>query len=138
LDNCLRSPCKVWNPTFTRFTCATGATEYFLDHKASGVGLTWGKGISREAEDTRGGLLCDEPGMGKTITVLALILKTRRPLPYLSSGQMGDELSVLCVCVRARVCVRVCVCVCVCVCVMGDEQSEYARDGEASSQKYST
>ena len=91
---CLRSPCKVWNPTLTRLICVTCATEYFLAHNASGVGLTWGKEISREAEDTRGGLLCDEPGMGKTITVLALILKTRRPLPSLSSGQMGDEVSV--------------------------------------------
>lgn len=29
----------------------------------------------------RGGLLCDEPGLGKTITVLALLLRTRGILP---------------------------------------------------------
>jgi SNF2 family DNA or RNA helicase len=28
-------------------------------------------------QDTRGGLFCDEPGLGKTITVLALILRTQ-------------------------------------------------------------
>ena len=29
----------------------------------------------------RGGMLCDEPGLGKTITVLALLLRTRGLLP---------------------------------------------------------
>jgi len=27
--------------------------------------------------DVRGGLLCDEPGLGKTVTCLAMILKTK-------------------------------------------------------------
>ncbi|CAM9313431.1 unnamed protein product [Hapterophycus canaliculatus] len=31
--------------------------------------------------EIRGGLLCDEPGLGKTITVLALLLRTRGLLP---------------------------------------------------------
>lgn len=31
--------------------------------------------------EVRGGLLCDEPGLGKTITVLALLLRTRGLLP---------------------------------------------------------
>jgi SNF2 family DNA or RNA helicase len=31
--------------------------------------------------DCRGGLLCDEPGLGKTITVLALVLRTHGMLP---------------------------------------------------------
>lgn len=35
-------------------------------------------GMSRAVvQDTRGGLFCDEPGLGKTITVLALILRTQ-------------------------------------------------------------
>lgn len=29
----------------------------------------------------RGGMLCDEPGLGKTITILALLLRTRGLLP---------------------------------------------------------
>lgn len=29
----------------------------------------------------RGGMLCDEPGLGKTVTVLALLLRTRGLLP---------------------------------------------------------
>lgn len=32
-------------------------------------------------QPVRGGLLCDEPGLGKTITVLALLLRTRGILP---------------------------------------------------------
>lgn len=31
--------------------------------------------------EVRGGLLCDEPGLGKTITVLSLLLRTRGLLP---------------------------------------------------------
>lgn len=33
------------------------------------------------SQPVRGGLLCDEPGLGKTITVLALLLQTRGILP---------------------------------------------------------
>ena len=88
-----KSPCTVWNPAVTRFTCTTGATEYFVAHRGGGIELTWGNGIARETQDTRGGLLCDEPGMGKTITVLALILKTRRRLASPFSGQIHDEQS---------------------------------------------
>lgn len=32
-------------------------------------------------QPVRGGMLCDEPGLGKTITVLALLLRTRGLLP---------------------------------------------------------
>lgn len=69
----------VWNPLVTKFTTANG-TDYFLASKATGAALTLDSHTNTEVEDIRGGLLCDEPGMGKTITVLALILKTRRPL----------------------------------------------------------
>lgn len=41
--------------------------------------------VSNEApppcRPVRGGMLCDEPGLGKTITVLALLLRTRGLLP---------------------------------------------------------
>ena len=33
----------------------------------------------RLLESSRGGLLCDDPGLGKTVTMLALLLKTARP-----------------------------------------------------------
>lgn len=35
----------------------------------------------------RGGMLCDEPGLGKTITILSLLLRTRGLLP----GSFGME-----------------------------------------------
>ncbi|CAI5525285.1 unnamed protein product [Closterium sp. Naga37s-1] len=36
--------------------------------------------------DARGGLFCDEPGLGKTVTALALILKTKGLLPAVPRG----------------------------------------------------
>lgn len=39
----------------------------------------------------RGGMLCDEPGLGKTITVLALLLKTRGLLPGGRRAGSGSE-----------------------------------------------
>ena len=43
------------------------------------------------SREVRGGLLCDEPGLGKTITVLALLLRTRGLLPgeLIGSHQPG-------------------------------------------------
>ena len=38
------------------------------------------------AAGARGGLLCDEPGLGKTITALALILRTRGAVPRPPAG----------------------------------------------------
>lgn len=38
--------------------------------------------------EVRGGMLCDEPGLGKTITVLALLLRTRGLLPGEDSAAM--------------------------------------------------
>jgi hypothetical protein len=71
-----RHSAPVWNPTLTRFkTCA--GTEYFLANNPDGAALTWHANEPLEVDDVAGGLLCDEPGMGKTITVLAVILKTR-------------------------------------------------------------
>jgi len=38
---------------------------------------------TNEFKDFRGGLFCDEPGLGKTITALALILKTKGLVPIM-------------------------------------------------------
>jgi SNF2 family DNA or RNA helicase len=40
-----------------------------------------------------GGLLCDDPGLGKTITVLALILQTPSPSPPLQQQQQQQPIS---------------------------------------------
>ncbi|CAM9739199.1 unnamed protein product [Chrysoparadoxa australica] len=60
----------------------------------------WVDGVTCKISDTepfqaygcRGGLLCDEPGLGKTITVLALVLRTRGCLPVMSARK-GTGLS---------------------------------------------
>jgi len=41
--------------------------------------------------DLRGGLICDEPGLGKTITCLALILRTRGTKPSLAALAFPEE-----------------------------------------------
>jgi SNF2 family DNA or RNA helicase len=41
--------------------------------------------------DFRGGMLCDEPGLGKTVTALALILARRGLLPASPASGMDDE-----------------------------------------------
>eukprot|EP00903_Cladosiphon_okamuranus_P012127 g11378.t1 len=43
-------------------------------------GMVW-PSAPTPCREVRGGLLCDEPGLGKTITVLALLLRTRGLLP---------------------------------------------------------
>ena len=37
-------------------------------------------------KDFRGGMFCDEPGLGKTITALSLILKTRGAMAEMPDG----------------------------------------------------
>ena len=39
----------------------------------------------------RGGILGDEPGLGKTITVIALLLKTRRLMPLPPPGVSAER-----------------------------------------------
>ncbi|CAN0031506.1 unnamed protein product, partial [Ectocarpus sp. 4 AP-2014] len=43
-------------------------------------GVVW-PSAPAPCSEVRGGMLCDEPGLGKTITVLALLLRTRGLLP---------------------------------------------------------
>lgn len=43
-------------------------------------GIVW-PSAPAPCPEVRGGMLCDEPGLGKTITVLALLLRTRGLLP---------------------------------------------------------
>lgn len=51
-------------------------------------GMVWSGAPSR-CRAVRGGMLCDEPGLGKTITVLALLLKTRGLFPGVVCGGFG-------------------------------------------------
>ena len=75
-----RQPQRIWNPEVTRFTSRAGS-EFFFSSKPGSAVLTWEPHTLQELDDVKGGLLCDEPGMGKTITVLSLVLKTRRRAP---------------------------------------------------------
>ena len=64
--------------------CSRQARAWALVHAPRRPGsavLTWEPHTLQELDDVKGGLLCDEPGMGKTITVLSLVLKTRRRAP---------------------------------------------------------
>lgn len=67
----------------TRLRCCAGAWEPFRAADGTPFYLNTFEGslsLSPPAPtpDMRGGLLCDEPGMGKTITVIALMLKSLR------------------------------------------------------------
>jgi len=63
-----RRPKRVWNAAVARFTSTEG-TEYFVSDKVGGAYLTWGNETVSEVDDVRGGLLCDEPGMVRVITL---------------------------------------------------------------------
>eukprot|EP00286_Rhodomonas_abbreviata_P023793 CAMPEP_0181295932 /NCGR_PEP_ID=MMETSP1101-20121128/4419_1 /TAXON_ID=46948 /ORGANISM="Rhodomonas abbreviata, Strain Caron Lab Isolate" /LENGTH=761 /DNA_ID=CAMNT_0023400733 /DNA_START=135 /DNA_END=2417 /DNA_ORIENTATION=- len=92
-------PGLVPSPQFERF--ATDKGHRFLCNVLAGGVLSWAADTpGAELQDVRGGLLCDEPGMGKTVTVMALILKSlclKPPLPSSSpdsaSMDSSDSLS---------------------------------------------
>lgn len=63
------------HPLYMDFSTEDGF--HFYMHAVSGEIVT---GIGPTVTDFRGGLFCDEPGLGKTITALSLILKTQGTL----------------------------------------------------------
>jgi hypothetical protein len=66
-----RNAGSMFNPLFRRLTSEDGFVLY--------ANLVTGEVSSEEPPpvvDGKGGMICDEPGMGKTATSLALIMKT--------------------------------------------------------------
>ncbi|PIA48159.1 hypothetical protein AQUCO_01400621v1 [Aquilegia coerulea] len=63
------------HPLYMDFSTEDGF--HFFMHAVSGEIVT---GIAPTVTDFRGGMFCDEPGLGKTITALSLILKTQGTL----------------------------------------------------------
>lgn len=66
------NPETLVHPLYMDFLTADGLKFYV--NAVSGEIAT---GIAPTVRDFRGGLFCDEPGLGKTITALSLILKTQ-------------------------------------------------------------
>lgn len=60
------------HPLFMKFYSDDGF-DFFVD-AVSGYIVT---GVAPTIKDFRGGMFCDEPGLGKTITALSLVLKTQ-------------------------------------------------------------
>ncbi|XP_072961356.1 F-box protein At3g54460 [Typha angustifolia] len=74
----LRRECNVeilTHPLFKDFCTEDGFSFYV--NTVSGEILT---GVAPSISDFRGGMFCDEPGLGKTVTALSLILKTQGTL----------------------------------------------------------
>ena len=63
------------HPAIRAHTTAGSELTYFIDPRAR-KGLALRTTRPPPVRDCRGGLFCDEPGLGKTVTALALILKT--------------------------------------------------------------
>ncbi|XP_031373189.1 F-box protein At3g54460 isoform X1 [Punica granatum] len=72
----------LWHPLYKEFVTEDGFT--FCVNVVSGE-LT--SGMAPKVKDFHGGLFCDEPGLGKTITALSLILKTQGKLADLPDGE---------------------------------------------------
>ncbi|CAN1316314.1 F-box protein At3g54460 [Linum perenne] len=63
------------HPLFMKFSTEDGFT-FYLNTVSGEIVL----GEAPSVRDFRGGMFCDEPGLGKTITALSLILKTKGKL----------------------------------------------------------
>ncbi|XP_076899186.1 F-box protein At3g54460-like [Bidens hawaiensis] len=79
-----RDPEVFPNPMYMKFETKDG--DAFNINTVSGQVLT---GAVPMIQDFRGGMFCDEPGLGKTITALSLILKT---LGTLADPPQGVEI----------------------------------------------
>jgi len=84
-----RAP-RVSDPAWKRLQCKENGE--FLWFNASR--LEFSAEAPETFEDSPGGMLCDEPGLGKTVTVLALVLARRgwrpAPPPGLTARQQGS------------------------------------------------
>jgi SNF2 family DNA or RNA helicase len=60
--------------------CTEFCTEDYFPFNIHSVSGKVAIGVAPKVRDFRGGLFCDEPGLGKTITALSLILKTHGTL----------------------------------------------------------
>lgn len=67
-----RDPRVLQHPAFLQFETEDGF-KYFVN----GISGQISSDILPTISDFRGGMFCDEPGLGKTVTALSLILKTR-------------------------------------------------------------
>lgn len=67
-----RPPQLLSDPTQREIVSSRGAS-YWVDELTGRVSSE----RPRPASDARGGMFCDEPGLGKTITMLALLLATQ-------------------------------------------------------------
>ena len=65
-------------PWVTRGACASTGRAFVVDEARR---VASASGCVVDARDCRGGILSDEPGMGKTVTALALVLKTLGRMP---------------------------------------------------------
>lgn len=70
-----RKAATLRHPLYLVFSTEDGLTFYI--NIVSGELVT---GLAPTIKDFRGGMFCDEPGLGKTITALSLILKTQGTL----------------------------------------------------------
>ncbi|KAF8009943.1 hypothetical protein BT93_J0810 [Corymbia citriodora subsp. variegata] len=73
---------SLLHPLYKEFSTEDGFT--FSVNSASGEVIT---GKAPTIKDFRGGMFCDEPGLGKTITSLSLILKTQGTLADPPDGE---------------------------------------------------
>ena len=85
------SPEDLWSlPHPYMFPPTISSKDKCMLDPVSGVLL---KDDRRLACDARGGLLCDEPGLGKTITMLALILRTKEQEAQAAHAESRRDLS---------------------------------------------
>lgn len=70
-------PTLVPDPWPLRIDPPSGGRHYYIDPKTFSVMMH----VPSHFEDVRGGVLCEEMGVGKTIECLALILATKAQLP---------------------------------------------------------